>query len=139
MLTETHRAERGHDFYPPADQLAAIPPTLRHREHEDRRHVIHLHYLIPGRATDWWIAELDPATGLSHGYARLAGDDANAEWGYLSLPELEALHQPGGLDVREQTRPQWRIVPRILAERDPHWTPCTAAEADLPGVRAAAP
>ncbi len=26
MLPETRRAERGHDFYPPADDLATIPP-----------------------------------------------------------------------------------------------------------------
>lgn len=137
MLPETRRAERGHDFYPPADDLAAVPPLYATEDTTAADKVIVLHYFIPGCATDWWIVELDPATGRAFGYARLAGDDTNAEWGYISLPELEALHQPGGLQVRDQPRPQWRIVPRILAERDLHWTPCTAAEADLPGVRAA--
>jgi len=55
--------------------------------------VIHLHYFV--RDCDWWVCEYDPATGTAFGYARLHGDDTNAEWGYVNLPELEALHQQG--------------------------------------------
>ena len=138
MLTETRRAERGHDFYPPADQLAAIPPPYATENTKIVDTVIHLHYLIPGCATDWWIAELDPATGLAYGYARLAGDDANAEWGYLSLPELEALHQPGGA-TPNGTRPPVAVGPASspnATRTGPHAPPpkptCPASEPPPP-------
>jgi len=57
--------------------------------------VIHLHYFV--RDCDWWVCEYDPATGDAFGYARLHGDDTNAKWGYVNLPELEALHQQGSI------------------------------------------
>jgi hypothetical protein len=36
----------------------------------------------------WLIAEYDPKTKLAFGYANL-GDDQMAEWGYISIAELE--------------------------------------------------
>lgn len=123
MLTETRRAERGHDFYPPASELAAIPAlyATEHLPVEDK--TIYLHYFV--RDCDWWIAELDPDTGLAFGYARLHGDDVNAEWGYVDLTELEAVYQEAILEVDNKDRPRRprRLLPRLIVERDLHWTP----------------
>jgi len=82
------------------------------------------------RDCDWWVCEYDPATGTAFGYARLHGDDTNAEWGYVNLPELEALHQQGSITRTDTGR--LRLLPRLIVERDLHWTPRTVREAQLP-------
>lgn len=127
---EKHRTERGHDFYPPADQLAAIPALYGTEPVPAANKTIHLRYFV--KNCDWWIAEYDPASGDAFGYARLHGDDQNAEWGYCSLPELESLHQAGGF-VPSPTPGTVRLLPRLIVERDLHWTPRTVREARLPG------
>ena len=109
---EQHRRERGHGFYPPADQLAAIPPLYGSEDVAIADKVIHLHYFV--RDCDWWIAEYDPATGDAFGYARLHGDDTNAEWGYVNLPELEALHQQGNITRTAPNR--LRLLPRLIVD-----------------------
>jgi hypothetical protein len=96
---EPHRAERGHDFWPPATVLDAIP-------------ALYLHYFV--RGCDWWVIEFDPDEGRAFGYARLNGDNQCAEWGYVDLVELAAIYLPprrvdGGLRVP------------VLVERDLHW------------------
>ncbi len=107
---EQHHPERGHGFYPPAGQLAAIPPLYGSEDVATADKVIHLHYFV--RDCDWWVCEYDPATGDAFGYARLRGDDTNAEWGYVNLPELEALHQQGNIT---RTAPN-----RLAATPPPH-------------------
>lgn len=136
LPAETRRVERGHAFYPPTADLAVIPPLYATEHVPAVDKIISAHYFVSGCASDWWIVELDPDNGLAFGYARLAGDDQNAEWGYVSLPELETLYQDGGFTRQDNPAHPWRLLPRILAERDLHWVACTAAEADLPGVRA---
>ena len=85
---EVHRRERGHDFYPPADVLAGIPALYGtdHQDLDDK--IIHLYYFIG--ACDWWVIELDPDEMLAYGYACL-GDPQVAEWGYISLTQLEGV------------------------------------------------
>jgi hypothetical protein len=112
---DTQRARRGHDFYPPDHQAAAIPALYGTEDTPTGDKVLHLHYFAA--ACDWWIAEYDPATGAAFGYASL-GDPQNAEWGYLDLPELEQVSVRSGL---------------LIVERDLHWTPTRAADAGLPG------
>jgi len=94
--------------------------------------VIHLHYFA--RDCDWWVCEYGPATGDAFGYARLHGDDINAEWGYVNLPELEALYQQGSITRTDPHR--LRLLPRLIVEHDLHWTPRTVREAQLPGRHA---
>lgn len=57
-------------------------------------------------AATWYIAEFDPEQRLAFGYADL-GDPVSAEWGYISVAELESL--------------RWLGVPRV--ELDLHFTP----------------
>jgi hypothetical protein len=115
---QTQRQRRGHDFYPPDQQAAAIPRLYGTEDTAAGEKVLHLHYVAGG--CDWWIAEYDPATGAAFGYASL-GDPACAEWGYLHLPELEQGNAASGL---------------VVVERDLDWTPVRAADADLPGRNA---
>lgn len=77
--------------------------------------VICAHYFLAG--CDWWVVELDREQALAFGYVCL-NDPANAEWGYISLEELEAVNVP----------PYGQPV-----ERDCHWSLTTVAEAGLPG------
>jgi hypothetical protein len=53
-----------------------------------------------------------------------------AEWGFVSLPELEALHVPAEYDGHRVLR-----MP-VIVERDLAWRPVKVAEADLPGFSA---
>lgn len=132
MLIETRRDQRGHDFYPPPNVLASVP-ALYDTEHipaEDK--AIHLHYFVAD--CDWWIAELDPDSGLAFGYVRLHGDDANAEWGYISLPELEAICQPGQVETDAAGRPV-RILPRLIVERALGWRPASFKSLHLRALR----
>lgn len=76
---------------------------------------IRVHYFAGG--CDWWLVEYDPAEGLAYGYACL-GDPAGAEWGYIHLPELEAVCDRDGL---------------VVVERDLTWTPRRVGELALPG------
>lgn len=108
-LPETQRRRRGHDFYPPNPTTV---PVLYATDGQDfAEKMIYLHYFVGG--CDWWIAEYDPATGEGFGYACL-GDPQCAEWGYIDLPELEAL----------------RVQGRLVVERDLHWTPCRFGDLD---------
>jgi hypothetical protein len=115
---DTQRDRRGHDFYPPTEQATAIPALYGTEDTAAGEKVLHLHYFAA--ACDWWIAEYDPATGTAFGYACL-GDPQNAEWGYVSLAHLEQVSVRSGF---------------LIVERDLHWTPVRAADADLPGRHA---
>lgn len=100
--TETQRGRRGHDFYPDT----TIPALYATEDTPAADKTIHAHYFAGG--SDWWIAEYDPETGMAYGYARIGGLADCAEWGYISLPELETINVRGGL---------------IVVERDLHWIP----------------
>lgn len=113
---ETQRQRRGHDFFPPATEVAAAIPELYATEKNGplKGQWVWLHYFVG--SCDWWLTELDLTGWLGFGYACL-GDSQCAEWGYVDLTELEALQVHG-----------WLVV-----ERDLHWTPRRASEVNLPG------
>ena len=60
-----------------------------------------------GSAATWLIAEYDPEEKVAFGYADLFGGGQDAEWGYVSIAELESLKFMG--------------IPRV--EVDAHFTP----------------
>ena len=64
------------------------------------------------------------------GYACL-GDPSSAEWGYVSLPELEEVYQPMRLTP---STPDFRIYSRVIVEREVSWSPARIAELVLRGV-----
>lgn len=53
---------------------------------------VYIHYFIPLLNWDWWICEYDKEEKLFFGYANL-NDPQNAEWGYVSLTELEDISE----------------------------------------------
>ncbi|GAA1885485.1 hypothetical protein GCM10009814_14380 [Lapillicoccus jejuensis] len=103
---------RGHRFYPAPSIIKLIPSLYGTESVPLGDKWLWLHYFVG--ACDWWLAEYDSASGVGWGYACL-GDPGVAEWGYVSLVELESLNNG------------W------VVERDRHWTPCTAMQAHLPG------
>ncbi len=109
MLTETLRKRRGHDFYPPAG--LEVPPLYATEDTPAEDKLVVLHDF--SAAGDWWITELDRETGEAYGYVRLAAFPEGAEWGYVSLPELEAVSAYGGL---------------VIVERDLWWEPVKFAD-----------
>ncbi len=101
-------------------QLAAlnIPPLYATESTPGEDKVIHARLFALASAATWLIAEFDPEQRLAFGYADL-GDPTCAEWGYVSVAELEAL--------------RWMGVPRV--ELDLHFTPTKFG--DLKEVRRA--
>jgi hypothetical protein len=45
-MNEPHRARRGHDFWPPAEVVAAIPALYVTDEVGERDKIVHLHYFV---------------------------------------------------------------------------------------------
>lgn len=70
-------------------QIKSIPP-LNANEKIGLKATVKLHYFYG--STDFWIMELDPEERLAFGYTCLNGDTANAELGYISIPELLSIN-----------------------------------------------
>jgi hypothetical protein len=75
---------------------------------------IHARLFALGSAATWLIAEYDPDERVAFGYADLFGQGraGGAEWGYISIDELEELRFLG--------------IPRV--EVDAHFCPRTFSE-----------
>jgi hypothetical protein len=108
QLPETNRSRRGHAFYPTAAE--AIPALYATDRIPVAEKMIVAHYFVGG--CDWWITEYNPADGIAFGYACL-GDPTMAEWGYVSLVELEEI----------VIRPSVGLPIPMVVERDLHWNP----------------
>lgn len=91
---------------------AATPP-LYSQDGEGYRATVHAHYFIGG--CDWLITEYDPDSQIAFGWACL-GDRQNAELGYVSIAELEAVGPIIGQSVG-------------LVDYDEHWSPVPLTEA----------
>ena len=63
-------------------------PTTYQTEEQGDAAIATLHYFQAG--SDWWIIELDSNEDQSQafGFVCLNGDTLNAEYGYISIPEL---------------------------------------------------
>lgn len=107
-LPETLLERRGHVFY--GEELKTIPPLYATEEIEAENKMIWAKFF--GGPMTWYIAELDPETGVAFGFCNL-GNDEDAEWGYVSLLELESLSAHGGL---------------LIIERDLHFEPTRFAD-----------
>jgi hypothetical protein len=116
---EPHRQLRGHDFFPPAEQLAKVPDLYATEGVPVDQKRVMLHYFAAG--SDWWICELDQLTGRAFGYVCHLDPD-NAEWGYVGLNDLCSLLIP--------------TAPPLIVQRDLTWRPMPVYCCDLPGRRA---
>jgi hypothetical protein len=59
---------------------------------------VYAHYFVAG--CDWWITEYDPADDVAFGFA-CVNDPQNAELGYVSIAELEAVKVRGIFPVEK--------------------------------------
>ncbi len=127
---EAHKRERlrGHDFWPTPKELARLPRLYATESVPLGERVIWLHYFAG--ACNWWLVEYDPAERRAFGYVCL-GDPTCAEWGYVSLDELEAIHTSGRWLTVDQGLAH--VLPPTVVERDLWWTLKRVREADLPG------
>jgi hypothetical protein len=92
---ETQRKRRGHDFYPPAEEMAAWPKLYAtDGEGLIRDKPIQAHYFQGGM--DWYIAEYDPKENEAFGYVNLGH---GGEWGYIDLAEVESVRGQMGLPI----------------------------------------
>jgi len=61
MLPETHRAARGHDFYPPASAPLRVAGLYATEHLPTYAKTIRLHHFV--KDCHWWVVELDQTTG----------------------------------------------------------------------------
>ena len=78
---------------------AELPPFYATEDVPLAQKQIVLKLFTPDSSWTWLIAEYDPAERLAFGYAYNAADSIGAEWGYIYIPELEAVRGPNGLPV----------------------------------------
>ena len=72
---------------PTQDELEKLPSLSGTGDVAAKDKIIFMHLFIGG--CDRYIAECDPDERLFFGFATLNGDLQNAEWGYVSLDELQ--------------------------------------------------
>lgn len=119
-MNETQRRRRGHAFLPPKAVLRRIPKLYETDSTPAGAKDIWIHYFTA--VSDYYIAELDPETFEAFGYTVYRNREAFAEWGYISLEELERVSAPGTL-TNMSTRTVVAIPGMVIVERDMHWTP----------------
>lgn len=93
-----------------------IPKLYATEKVDAKDKVMHARLFALGSAATWLIAEYDPKERIAFGYADLHGGGQDAEWGYISIEELESLKFLG--------------IPRV--ELDAHFTPRPFAECVRP-------
>lgn len=98
-LAETQRKIRGHNFFAPKAIMSKVPALGATEDIPFEEKKFHLHYFAGG-ASNWYIAEVDPATGRAFGLMDPSGR-GDGSWGYVSLRELEAVNL-GGYRVVER-------------------------------------
>ncbi|MET4144060.1 DUF2958 domain-containing protein [Arthrobacter sp. UYCo732] len=114
---ETLHHIRGHDFYPPAEQLASWPAlyaTDGDGPLGDKP--IQAHYFQG--SMDWYVAERDPKENLAFGYTDLG---YGGEWGYIDLDEVERLRGHLGVPIERDLdfkpgTPAKGCIPRYVEE-----------------------
>ena len=77
----------------PEEVAATVPPLYATEEERDPVARVRLFSSVSGWT--WYVTEYDPATGEAFGLVEGFAD----EWGYFSIPELEALNRAKGFGV----------------------------------------
>ena len=68
----------------------SIPALYATEETPLQEKIVHEHWVFPACNFHWLIAEVNAEEKLAFGYAFL-NDAQNAEWGYISIAELESV------------------------------------------------
>jgi hypothetical protein len=91
---QKYRQRRRYDFIT-STMLSTIPALYATENLRLDQKMIYAHYFVAG--CDWYVAELDPETGLAFGHADLGL--GFPEWGYFDLVEMESLLVSGWLVI----------------------------------------
>jgi hypothetical protein len=81
--------------------------------------MIHAHFFCA--SADWWIAEHDQGD-LFWGFANL-GDDTCAEWGYVSLSELNSIGESVSVAIKDANTGECIGRMPLAVEYDEYWEP----------------
>ena len=95
---------------PSAEELSRLPKLYETERIPAKDKIIHMHFFIGG--CDWYAAEFD-GEDTFFCFAVLHNDLDNAEWGYASLSEMEAISING-----------------VEIDRDVHWQPVPAGKVE---------
>lgn len=96
---------------PTEKELALIPRLYETENTPLKDKIIQMHFFLAG--SDWYICEYDPKEQVFFGFVVLNQDFLGAEWGYISLRELE------------RAQAEWLEV-----DRDLYWQKCKAREVE---------
>ena len=92
---------------PSKQRLNQIPKLYETENTAVANKMVHLHFFLGG--CDWYIVEYN-GDDTFFGYAILNGDIINAEWGYISFSELQAI-KIGFVEVDCELEEYWEIAP----------------------------
>lgn len=85
-------------------------PKLYETEHVNTKDkLVHLHFFIGG--CDWYIVEVGEDMDTMFGFAILNNDLEMAEWGYMSLKEMEDVKINGWIEVDCEAEEYWVVRP----------------------------
>jgi len=73
--------------------IVTIPAMYATEDVDAEQKTLYAHYFVAG--ADWYVAELDPTSGLAFGHADLGVP----EWGFFDLVEMEAIVAHNGLVI----------------------------------------
>ena len=109
---------------PSASVLAELPRLYSTDDTEVDDKIIHAHFYIG--TSHWYVAEYDPDERIFFGFAILAGDRMNAEWGYIPYDEMIAIRIDATtqLTVVAEGDTQTGVIRiPVEVEYDEYWTP----------------
>lgn len=86
-------------------RLAQIPALYETESTELQDKKIYLHFFLGG--CDWYIAEFN-GKNTFWGFVIMNGDLLNAEWGYFTLSELQAINVHG-VEIDCELEEHWQI------------------------------
>lgn len=93
---------------PTKERLDLIPRLYETEQVPLRDKLVHLHFFLGG--CDWYAIEYD-GMDIFWGFAILNGDYQNAEFGYFSFSELQAIKVNGWLEVDCSLEEYWKVKP----------------------------
>lgn len=103
---DPHRQLRGHDFFPPILEVAAIPSIIEARTTPPAERLLRVHYFTA--YCDWFVAGFDPRTGIAYGYIDEPGPELH-DWAHFDLTVL--------------CRTVIACEPPVVVWRDQEWRP----------------
>lgn len=91
---------------PTKERLNKVPRLYETENVSLKEKLVHLHFFIGG--CDWYICETD-SKDIMWGFCILNNDYEMAEWGYVSLSELQSIKTDGWLEIDCELEEIWEV------------------------------